>query len=909
MSQQGLRQASVRAVTLTANPYEGDWHALFDLAAIPQGPFNGRLLSWINIKLQKSFTSLPEAQQALAEANGAVNFSSMGTFDAGGGGSPPAAPWTPADLAGAYLFDFDADDAASQTVSAGKITSWSSKVGAAAFTNGTGITKTADAVGSRDVATFTTIGMTGDAGANLLTRGLNRVAIVALVKCTTGGGGGIIGFSTASPNFSRIQLAWGAASGGANPLVLTIRRLDADSLVTLTSTSTIPQGTWALVTVVYDPTTAAASLRIAGVGAGAGSTATSGPLSFTSSNESSLGKGLTDAVMNGQIAQVFGFTLTDTDTVERVEGYVAHTWGLQASVLNASHPYHSTLPTTAPTSLATLPRDVAVWGASNISGNQDGSGVSIGTVLATRYANPQRLLGGLPLKGVGGNSWAEVLTRINAATAADKASDTIFQNGGSNDFGSGSTAVSSALQAWMDAKTAIGHSRLLSATAFIAGTSAGTTNWASRIDLYRRMAAAAPGKVMPLWAYTRNPEIYPPLTGQDTSDQAADIMPSSYRHDALHCDDVGYTIQAQKMIGPMVDALQDGAAPYIPWQEVYSKEATNQTLNGLVANVAYYGDLTGATVAFETPDPDFNIAIVGSDIQITRKSATTLTADYYDRQVRTTKGNKVAIDTIRILLGTPAGDAAIHRVSHNGQARYAQWEGFDVADGGKWSAVFDLEMLDAAQDATSLGLVSQYIDGGISIDRTTGGAVRLILRAANGTTAVSLTHAGTLRAGDGRRWLFASVDLAAGVGALVIDTTPHGTTSIAPGAGASSIGLSLPHRRLSLIDAVGSTSVPKCTSGTWWEAADYIDFTQAANRDVFRNSGTKAAINLGSNGSVTIAAGTGAGNTVTPYLLMRGRAADRYMGRNDGVGTTGSGLTLKGVNLLVTNSPARLTTV
>lgn len=82
MSQQGLRQASVRAVTGTTLTYEGDFHALFTAAGIPVGDFNGRFLQWINAKLSASYTSLPEAMQALAASAGAYNFASMGTFDA-----------------------------------------------------------------------------------------------------------------------------------------------------------------------------------------------------------------------------------------------------------------------------------------------------------------------------------------------------------------------------------------------------------------------------------------------------------------------------------------------------------------------------------------------------------------------------------------------------------------------------------------------------------------------------------------------------------------------------------------------------------------------------------------------------------------------------------------------------------
>jgi hypothetical protein len=98
MSQQGLRQASIRAVTGTSETYNGDWHALFDLAGIPAGEFNGRMLSWVNGKLGTSHTSLSSALQALAVANGAYNFSSMGTFDAGGSGPTPTPP---ADIANA----------------------------------------------------------------------------------------------------------------------------------------------------------------------------------------------------------------------------------------------------------------------------------------------------------------------------------------------------------------------------------------------------------------------------------------------------------------------------------------------------------------------------------------------------------------------------------------------------------------------------------------------------------------------------------------------------------------------------------------------------------------------------------------------------------------------------------------
>lgn len=89
----GLKQASVRLVTGTTQTYEGDWHALFTAASIPVGPFDQRLLAWLNIKLSATYTNLPAAMQALATSLGIYNWSSIGTFDAstnpsGNAGSP-----------------------------------------------------------------------------------------------------------------------------------------------------------------------------------------------------------------------------------------------------------------------------------------------------------------------------------------------------------------------------------------------------------------------------------------------------------------------------------------------------------------------------------------------------------------------------------------------------------------------------------------------------------------------------------------------------------------------------------------------------------------------------------------------------------------------------------------------------
>lgn len=81
-TQQGLRQASVRAVSGTTLNYEGDWHAMWDLQGIAVGPFNQRMLLYINEKLGTSYTELNGAMAALAASESADNFQALGTFDA-----------------------------------------------------------------------------------------------------------------------------------------------------------------------------------------------------------------------------------------------------------------------------------------------------------------------------------------------------------------------------------------------------------------------------------------------------------------------------------------------------------------------------------------------------------------------------------------------------------------------------------------------------------------------------------------------------------------------------------------------------------------------------------------------------------------------------------------------------------
>ena len=84
---QERRHASFRAISGTSSTYEGDAMAAMALeleaAELPvPSTFNGRLLAWLQLRLSSSDDNLPNLMAAFAEAEGAHNWASVGTFEA-----------------------------------------------------------------------------------------------------------------------------------------------------------------------------------------------------------------------------------------------------------------------------------------------------------------------------------------------------------------------------------------------------------------------------------------------------------------------------------------------------------------------------------------------------------------------------------------------------------------------------------------------------------------------------------------------------------------------------------------------------------------------------------------------------------------------------------------------------------
>jgi hypothetical protein len=70
-------QEVIRASTGTTLDYNGDWSALFDADGIDAGPWNCRLLAWINATLGTSYVELNGAKYAFAVSQGADDWENL----------------------------------------------------------------------------------------------------------------------------------------------------------------------------------------------------------------------------------------------------------------------------------------------------------------------------------------------------------------------------------------------------------------------------------------------------------------------------------------------------------------------------------------------------------------------------------------------------------------------------------------------------------------------------------------------------------------------------------------------------------------------------------------------------------------------------------------------------------------
>lgn len=230
--------------------------------------------------------------------------------------------WTPARTTTSLWLD--ASDNATTTVSNGKLTSWADKSGASntATAISTGPDYLSSDLNSKAVAQFTASAAQAMSLVSAVDINGQSLAIVARHDSATAGQ--LLSHSSLNRQI-RFEATGGEVTiGGASPSVSA-------------STSGQSTGTYYI---FYLDSLSALRWYVDGVAYTAGS-ALAQAFVFNQIGRRSTGS----EPLNGRIAEVVWMTANGSTTLrQRVEGYLAHKWGLTAN-LPADHPYKSTAPT------------------------------------------------------------------------------------------------------------------------------------------------------------------------------------------------------------------------------------------------------------------------------------------------------------------------------------------------------------------------------------------------------------------------------------------------------------------------------------------------------------------------------------------------------------------------------------
>jgi hypothetical protein len=258
-----------------------------------------------------------------------------------------ATPWTPAAITTAWWLD--ADDSATITQSGGLVSQWNDKSGNAIHvsqaTSGSRPTISAAALNGNDVLTF-------DGGDRLFTDTDSNLlrnvgsALSAVVRKISGTGTTQVMFdvSTATDTNTRYQMyTLNTAKSGLGG-----RTTDAGGTTFINSTNNASTTSYQIQVGAIDYTNSNGDQYIDGTQDGTTTTFnTDGSTSNTVASRCCVGATLTDTLRlsTGGIAEiVIVHGDISTGTRQKLEGYLAHKWGLTGS-LPGGHPYKTNAPT------------------------------------------------------------------------------------------------------------------------------------------------------------------------------------------------------------------------------------------------------------------------------------------------------------------------------------------------------------------------------------------------------------------------------------------------------------------------------------------------------------------------------------------------------------------------------------
>lgn len=405
------------------------------------------------------------------------------------------------------------------------------------------------------------------------------------------------------------------------------------------------------------------------------------------------------------------------------------------------------------------------------------------------------------------------------------------------------------------------------------------------------------------------------FTEADKRQIALKQRPDSLVHtDRSH--DVGFGYHLLGNYYAKVEQAFEGGIPFLPTIDYFVR----RTDPGVVADLAYIGDLAGVTASVD--HSDFAIGIVENPaypgdprprlIRLTaaklpRRAGLPLTVTLTKPGLGSERYN-ITVSISRRTGTAPAKVRLRNRVALVRHTAFAKKEGvippYFQHDTRKLSLVWIARMEE--DDGANLSNVPRdgsdtrehriinYLSDNkkliVSMRRTASGKINITcLDSSPGLVEAINVSSGPFRKDEGFRALFLSYDadqpgkcaIYASAGRTMATGNAYAGTrdAITPG-GTGTLGLGRP--RNSVIDGLylfrpASEPNPptpnpylEATKASLWLATNFIDFSVRANRDRFFNEAAQTAVDLGT------ADGTVLG--ITPYIYLPGDAAEMYIG-------------------------------
>ena len=583
---------------------------------------------------------------------------------------------------------------------------------------------------------------------------------------------------------------------------------------------------------------------------------------------------------------------------------------------------------------------VSWYGSSSTAGNQDGTGVTVTTVMAASVPGSQALNN----QGVGGADTSlttGVRKRMSEATAAQKIGTQIIQYDTNDWILSSNTNIDITKMGEFisSAATFIDNAAFTGKRVAIwVGTEAGygaVTNGRNR-RFQRMLWDQYPGQVINALEYWELAPLDPAFTvpsggfagATDYTSKANGQIPVSYQlTDRSHLNQKGYNYFVSAWEKDFVEAVEVGGVPFFAVFPYYTTLSTAQTLGGNVVQLAWVGTLQGCAMAIETlggaAHPDFGISSSG---MLTRVSGTALKSQFNEFVLRVTRngvtkryyqkvsiGSLTAVPQRKTLDGHMFG--TLESNDYGGtlaaptfnKATARVWKGLGAGPFYEISIVLDHEPTADGEDYYLF-----YQATGPNVRKVSSNTMRILFAGTDGASAGSVTAAGATVAVGRQLWFYhAKVD-ASSYQELIGDigvTTPRlvqaGPTPTKTDINVNPLAFTAPASAQTYIltnATPGGTNgvtmpttanVTKGKQGFIWMAAAAIDFSVEANRLLFRSSlasltDLSVAVSgkiPGDGRSVIVqpgGRGLNVGATVTPFFYDRGGAAD--FGKNFGTG-------------------------